>query len=185
MFTIDELTEETGISVRTIHYYIKKGLLPNPKSRGPSTRYGQEYIDRLKLIQVLKANHHPLDEIATLLGKITETDISRFAILGEQNFLRYLQISNSEEPVAQAKEEMKAEEAREYIRQVLNLSNTTTGKLRQPSQKIPPQPLNPTASSWARIELTDGVELHVDNNKIVSIKEKIDQLVRYAAKLLK
>lgn len=53
-YTIDELVEETGVSRRNIRLYISMGLLPSVGRRGPRTRYGQEFVDRLKFIQRVK-----------------------------------------------------------------------------------------------------------------------------------
>jgi DNA-binding transcriptional MerR regulator len=53
-YTIDELEEATGVSRRNIRLYISMGLLPGVGRRGPRTRYGQEYVDRLNFIQRVK-----------------------------------------------------------------------------------------------------------------------------------
>ena len=53
-YTMDELEEATGVSRRNIRLYISMGLLPSVGRRGPRTRYGQEYVDRLNFIQRVK-----------------------------------------------------------------------------------------------------------------------------------
>ncbi len=50
-YSIDELEELTGYDRRTISYYISGGLLPKVGRRGPKTRYGREFVDRLAFIR--------------------------------------------------------------------------------------------------------------------------------------
>ena len=45
-----ELSEETGVSPRTIRYYISRGLLPGPNQAGRSASYGREHLERLRAI---------------------------------------------------------------------------------------------------------------------------------------
>lgn len=62
-YTIDDLTARTGVTVRTVRYYIGEGLLPPPFGAGPGTRYTREHLDRLLLIGALKDRYLPLREI--------------------------------------------------------------------------------------------------------------------------
>jgi DNA-binding transcriptional MerR regulator len=49
-YTLSELEQLTGVTGRTIYYYVKLGLLPSVGRRGRGTRYGQVHLDRLRLI---------------------------------------------------------------------------------------------------------------------------------------
>ncbi len=60
---IGELAERSGVTVRTIHYYIEQGLLPAPPRRGKYGEFDPSYVDRLRLIRQLKAQHLPLSAI--------------------------------------------------------------------------------------------------------------------------
>lgn len=66
--TIDELAHETGVSSRNIRYYQTRGLLPPPQVKGRSGVYGQQHIDRLALLDELKAEGLNLQAINFLLG---------------------------------------------------------------------------------------------------------------------
>lgn len=49
-----ELSRETGISVATIKYYLREGLLPPGERTSPNqARYRQEHVQRLRLIRAL------------------------------------------------------------------------------------------------------------------------------------
>ena len=66
--TIDELAHETGVSSRNIRYYQTRGLLPPPRVKGRSGVYGQAHVDRLALLDELKAEGLNLQAISFLLG---------------------------------------------------------------------------------------------------------------------
>lgn len=66
--TIDELAHETGVSSRNIRYYQTRGLLPPPQVKGRSGVYGQQHVDRLALLDELKAEGLNLQAINFLLG---------------------------------------------------------------------------------------------------------------------
>jgi DNA-binding transcriptional MerR regulator len=64
---LDELAQRTGVSPRTVRYYIAQGLLPSPGRLGPMTRYGREHVDRLRLIKQLQEERLSLAEIRSRL----------------------------------------------------------------------------------------------------------------------
>src|SRR5690242_13714565 len=77
--TLAELAELTGISERTIRYYIQFGLLPSPKGAGPKVRYGRGHLGRLRLIRMLQDRHLPLSAIRKVLAQHSEKEIERIA----------------------------------------------------------------------------------------------------------
>lgn len=75
-YTIADLERETGISTRTIRYYIAEGLLQPAYGRGPSATYDSDHLLRLMLIQQLKETRLPLAEIKERLSQLTPEDIA-------------------------------------------------------------------------------------------------------------
>ena len=75
-YTIADLERETGISPRTIRYYITEGLLPSARGRGVGATYGKVHLLRLKMIARLKDDHLPLDEIRKRLDNLREEDLA-------------------------------------------------------------------------------------------------------------
>lgn len=65
-YTLTELAEETGLSVRTIRYYISRGLLDGPVVAGRGAAYEKRHLDRLHEIQQLQAAGHMLAEIGAV-----------------------------------------------------------------------------------------------------------------------
>lgn len=75
-YTISDLERETGVSSRTIRYYIAEGLLQPAYGRGPSATYDSDHMLRLRMIQQLKDTRLPLTAIKERLDELTPDDIA-------------------------------------------------------------------------------------------------------------
>ena len=62
-YKVSELAEKAGVTKRTIHYYISKGLLLPPEGSGVNSLYNDEHLERLLLIKELQNNYMPLSKI--------------------------------------------------------------------------------------------------------------------------
>lgn len=171
LLTIEELAERTGLSIRTIRFYITEGLLPPPHTRGRNSAYTQEALDRLILIQRLKDAHLPLKEIRDQLDALTPERIHQLAQernqdLGAQSAEFSPQFSRVE-----------SDSALNYITRILDARSAyrageptlSFAQLAQPPTPPEIQKKEP-AESWRRIEILPGVELH--------LREPIDPLIQ-------
>lgn len=70
-YTIQELTEHTGVPRRTVHFYSQQGVLPPPTGAGLGARYGEEHLLRLKLVPVLRRQGLRLDDIRERFEALT------------------------------------------------------------------------------------------------------------------
>ena len=61
--TITELEEKSGVARRTIHFYVREGLLPAPEKPGGGARYDEEHLLRLLIIRDLQVEHYRLSAI--------------------------------------------------------------------------------------------------------------------------
>ncbi len=75
-YSMDDLESESGVSSRTIRYYISEGLLPPAYGRGPSAVYDADHMLRLRYIQQLKAARLPLNDIRERLNGLTSDDLA-------------------------------------------------------------------------------------------------------------
>ena len=75
LYTIGDLAEAAGSTPRTIRYYTAEGLLPPPDTRGRYALYGQEHLDRLRLIARLKDAYLPLGEIKARMEQLSAGEI--------------------------------------------------------------------------------------------------------------
>lgn len=69
-YTVSELAELAGVSVRTLHHYDRTGLLvPGRRSRSGYRLYGDEELRRLQQILLFRELDFPLGEIRRILDR--------------------------------------------------------------------------------------------------------------------
>jgi DNA-binding transcriptional MerR regulator len=66
-FRIDELAQRAGLTVDTIRYYAREGLLQPPVKQGRNRLYGQEHLDRLDRIRDLRDQRFSLAAIRAIV----------------------------------------------------------------------------------------------------------------------
>lgn len=64
---IDDLAHEAGITVDTIRYYAREGLLPAPTPAGRHRLYGDRHLDRLRRIKELQERRFSLAAIRAIV----------------------------------------------------------------------------------------------------------------------
>lgn len=178
MLTIEELAERSGVSIRTIRFYITEGLIPSPQVRGRNAAYTAEALDRLILIGRLKDAHLPLKEIRAQLDALTPDRIHRLAQQQDQDLTFRSAAHDAPAPPAEP------DTALNYISRILDARSAYLASepprpfLRspQPPAARSPQPSEPP-ESWRRIELAPGVELHVREPLDPLIQKKLAQIV--------
>ena len=62
-YKVSELASKAGVTKRTIHYYISKGLLMPPDGNGVNSSYNDSHLERILLIKKLQADYMPLNKI--------------------------------------------------------------------------------------------------------------------------
>ena len=63
---IDELAQRTGLTVDTIRYYVREGLLAPPTKQGRHRLYDSEHLERLDRIRELQAQRFSLAAIRAI-----------------------------------------------------------------------------------------------------------------------
>ncbi len=66
-YRLEELAATGGVTARTVRFYRERGLLPAPVREGRIAWYGQEHVERLRLISHLLDRGHTLSGVAELL----------------------------------------------------------------------------------------------------------------------
>lgn len=88
MWSIGELAEHAGVTVKTVRFYSDRGLLPEAgRSGGGHRRYGPEALDRLRLIRSLRTLDLPVTEVGRVLdqeGALEDVVAGRLRELGSQ-----------------------------------------------------------------------------------------------------
>jgi DNA-binding transcriptional MerR regulator len=81
MWSIGELAEHAGVTVKAVRFYSDQGLLPEAgRSAGGHRRYGPEALDRLRLIRSLRTLDLPVSDV----GRILEREDRLEDVIAEQ-----------------------------------------------------------------------------------------------------
>jgi DNA-binding transcriptional MerR regulator len=167
---INTLSRATGVSVRTIRYYLAEGLLPPPQGRGPAASYNREHLDRLRLIRHWQATHQTLSDIKERLIGLDALGVAR--ALAELD---------GEAQVA-------PRSAADYVRQVL----ADTGQGASPPSVATPPPSAERRtrmsralerSTWERISLHPDIELQVRRPLSRADQRRVEALLEEAKRL--
>lgn len=210
-FTIGELAKEAGVSVRTIRFYIDEGLIPPPEVRGRNTLYGEEYLDRIELIRRLKEAYLPLREIQQRLQRLSDAAVRE--LLGKEGQtepdvpIPSQHVEKTSEPKTTSSRPINqtsktAESAIEYITRLLDIHGMPSRDLNQPQpapaaksfglgidQSNPP-PVTPSSAppltpqtTWQRIILSPGIELHISQSIRNEKRTETQRLIQMAQQL--
>ncbi len=69
-YTIDQLSQHTGVPGRTIRFYQSQGVLPSPRRQGRLAFYDDDHVKRLHLIAELRDKGLRLDAIRDALEQL-------------------------------------------------------------------------------------------------------------------
>ena len=176
-YSIADLADLAGVTPRTIRYYVSIGLLASPGRSGPKTMYGDDQLQRLRLIRKLQAEHLPLGEIAARLEGLEDEEVE-MALEGEEaarpagsalDYIRGLQ-AGSEAGRSPAR-------ALGHI-EPLPLMSTPEPK---PSS---PRSVHAQRSQWDRVALSQNVELHIRRPLSRQVNKRIERLIRISREIL-
>ena len=78
-YTIQELSDLTGFSIRTIRFYVQEGLIDPPAGRGRGGFYFDSQLNQLRQIRTLQEKGMKLSSIVSYLkgGDVQETETIR------------------------------------------------------------------------------------------------------------
>ena len=170
-YTLQELATIAGVTPRTVRYYISVGLLPSPGQVGPGTRYGDDVLQRVRLIRRLQDQHLPLAEIRGRIEGMADAEViaaldTTLEATEAGSALEY--IRSLTRPIAQM--HMVAAPVADY----------------QPAQtpSHTPEPPGPSRSTWERVSLSPDVELQIRRPLGRLDNKRVERLITIARELL-
>lgn len=161
-YTIQELSELTGFSRRTIRYYIQEGLLKPPAGRGRGGYYYDSHLNALSKIRQLQNQGLKLATISSILKEAVTETLEKVIVPSRDMAWDGDDVD----------ETMFAEESEDVRFKQQSL----------PVAARPPQP--PSRQVWIRYPIADGAALHVRRDIDINQRKKIDQLIRLADAIL-
>lgn len=63
-YSIGELAELTGVSRRTVHFYVQRRLIDPPLGLGRGRHYDERHVDQIRRVRELQRRGVPLDAMA-------------------------------------------------------------------------------------------------------------------------
>ena len=76
-YKVSELADKAGVTKRTIHYYISKGLLLPPDGNGVNSTYNEKHLERILLIKKLQSEYMPLNKIREYVLENPEKQVDK------------------------------------------------------------------------------------------------------------
>lgn len=168
LLDLNELCERTGVTARTVRYYIQQGLLPSPGQTGPGAKYDQGHLSRLLAIRRLQQLHLPLAEIRKRLESINDSSLQSL--------------------IAQ-KAAPRASSVADYVRGVLgaNVSpkggGASAGKVTTKTAHAA-TPVRAERSQWDRIAISEDVEIHIRRPLTRDDNRRVERLIDEAKRIM-
>ena len=164
--TLKGLADASGISARTLRFYLAQGLLPAPARQGRLTRYPESTLRRLALLKRMRAANLPLAEIRERLAAMSDAEVA--AALRPRGIAEQLELkAGLDVPPVYVVGPPGAYEMRAlYSRVAL------------------PRPPAAERTQWERIAIEPGVELHVQRPLTRLAGKRVERLVAFARELL-
>lgn len=69
--SIQNLVDLSGVSRRTVRYYVQRGLIPPPEGAGRGHYYTRDHLEQLQRVRAMQQAGHSLNEIAALIGDVS------------------------------------------------------------------------------------------------------------------
>ncbi len=203
MLTIQELEAETKIPRRTIHFYIKEGLIPPPEGSRRNAQYGDEHLLRLRLIQIFKEGSHlRLEGIREILDGMSVGEMRDQLAALESSLVDPLDLvahtlrpepgmDSPADGVTRLKNSNLIGESFDEQMSVLSedaplaMSRGPKGFVARLRSMVDQGGAEEQESeSWQRVRVTDDVEIHYRNMKKKKRALKIEQVIALAREIL-
>jgi DNA-binding transcriptional MerR regulator len=201
-YSITDLARLSGVTPRTVRYYVAQGLLPSPEQAGPSTRYGEGHLARLRLIRRLQQDHLPLAEIRSRLAPLNDHEVEQLVAAETERsveqtpaqallYVQDLMAQSGVQPrVVTARDVPLARASAVYEPRIPDGYPQPSSPASAPLAPLlpamaPGEPRSPGSdrSTWERHALSPDVELHVRRPLDRRSNKRVEQLIRIAREL--
>jgi DNA-binding transcriptional MerR regulator len=186
--TLEDLANASGLSLRTLRFYISEGLLQGPDTHGKFARYSQQHLDRLEMIHRLKNLRLPIKEIRHLLDNMTPDEISQ--IRKYQEILNPSLTKNKTGDIYESPISEPGSSALEYIQNLENGRKNIQSITRSPATVPPSPPIYKNQAQamggqeiWKRIVIEEGIELNIRGLRDTDEEIKVRKLIEFTRKL--
>jgi len=196
-YSITELEQLTGLSRRTIHYYIKEQIIPPSEGAGGGARYTEEHLVRLTLVRQMQRSSLKLSGIrAHLQGKsleelkeLSKTAKKRKSFDWDREALKEWFAEESSPKV------MFSMRQRDHVSDHGPMFSLRQGEIKKDQtsdkgdKKIAIEAQTSATSSekersWERFEIAEGVEMNVRSDVALENKEDLKAIVEKLRRIM-
>lgn len=186
-YSLNELSDATGIEARTIRSYIERGLLPGADARGRGASYSAEHLTRLKVIQALRRARPniALNDIRLLLQQLKPEEVNSLAGGAISAAVRVMddrtRLDSDVLDETNADDEVEIPKAFNWDVSAKKLTGAErlVRLLREVSSFTPSVPIS-RVEGWQRIAVTPDIELSVraefDADQLAAFRDLADLL---------
>ena len=157
---------------RTIRFYLSEGLIDAPdERRGSASLFGYRNLLQLMVVKKLQAEHFPIRKIREIVAGRSETELEE--LLAEDGSTK----SSGRDPM-------------DYLRGLLPMAKSPNFRAQVVMSSVPDvsemmmmaPPDTKEESTWRRVELQDGLELHIRDD--FSINDERREVKRLTSRIL-
>ncbi|MBA2278265.1 MAG: MerR family transcriptional regulator [Chloroflexia bacterium] len=188
-YSLDELTDQAGVTVRTVRYYIAEGLLPPAVGGGPRSAYTPGHLDRLRLIGRLKDAYLPLREIRHRVAGLSDQDV-RAALARTDELAATGPVDSAADYIARVRHR----DLNEITQPIMSPPRSShhgrapSGPDHALAEDAPPASAAALElaepSTWRRLAITAEAELLIREETYQRRAEQIDGLIAWARRIL-
>lgn len=141
---------------RTIRFYLSEGLIDAPEERrGSASIFGYRDLLQLMVVKKLQAEHFPIRKIREIVAGRSEAELEE--LLAEDGSSK----SSVRDPMTYLRSLLPMEISPQFLGHVAMSSS----RVPEPSEMLAMMaPLENEESTWRRVELQEGLELHIRND---------------------
>ena len=182
-YTIDDLSELTGYSRRTIRYYIQEGLMDSPAGRGKGGFYFDSHLSQLKLIKQLQERKMSLSSILKYMERDYGPALQINNEYAEPDLMYY--VGKQSFPAANRRADMMKRKM-DVISKKEVLKNNMMSLENDYFFETKVYNLSPESPRdvWVRYEITPGLEINIRRDIEEDKKRKVDDIIRIAREIL-
>jgi DNA-binding transcriptional MerR regulator len=202
-YSLEELTARSGVTTRTVRYYITEGLLPPPHNAGPRATYSDTHLNRLRLINRLKEAYLPLREIRRQLQALSDEEIGAAVVADpsppdDAHDPGDRQRSRSVPGEMRFQQADSRESAADYLKRVSSEPEQDDRdhiRRRLPAPPMAPRPgipwIDPTSpaapeagTTWKRLAIAPEAELLIEEDAYERRRQQIDSAIEWMRRIL-
>lgn len=177
--SIGEMSEATGVTPRTIRFYVSEGLIAPPVGTGLYRYYGYEQFIRIRFIKLFQGKGLPLRQIKLELSRISLSEMEDLLKLGEAIMLR--EASGDRVKPGEVLAALLGPPAREDVR----ADASDTVMLRQSPDVFEAEECSPSSVGlWRRLSIVPGVELSYEVTRDSNQKRKMESAAAELTRIL-